>query len=148
MTWRQCIWRAGNHKKICNLIYSERHPIIPAFREYFRYPFDRECPNDYFAKIYAEDPCYILVIDPGNLSAAAIVDEFPFPPGAATSHFRMNGQTDDLPHINGATAFISRPVNFTFHFSLRTDSCVTCLHFARVVSKSSSIFEIQSVRYI
>ncbi len=51
-----------------------------AFRNDFHYPFERECPNYYFAKIYDEDPRYILVIDLGNLSAAVIVNEFQFSP--------------------------------------------------------------------
>lgn len=54
--------------------------VKTAFQDEFRYPFDRECPNDYFAKIYDEDLRYILVIDLGSLSAAAIINEFQFPP--------------------------------------------------------------------
>lgn len=54
--------------------------VKTAFQSEFCLPFDRECPNYYFAKIYDEDLRYILVIDLGNLSAAAIVNEFRFPP--------------------------------------------------------------------
>lgn len=49
-----------------------------AFQKDFHYPFERECPNYYFAKNYDEDPRYILVVDLGNLSAAAIINEFQF----------------------------------------------------------------------
>lgn len=51
-----------------------------SFQNDFHYPFERECPNYYFAKIYDEDPRYILVIDLGNLSTAVIVNEFQFAP--------------------------------------------------------------------
>lgn len=61
--------------------------VKAAFQDYFRYPFDRDCPNYYFAKIYAEDPRYILVIDLGNLSAAAIVNEFQFTPVSSDIQF-------------------------------------------------------------
>lgn len=54
--------------------------VKTVFQEHFRYPFNRECPNYYFAKIYDEDPRYTLVIDLGNLSAVAIVNDFQFTP--------------------------------------------------------------------
>lgn len=61
--------------------------VKTSFQDSFRYPFDRECPNYYFAKIYEEDPRYILVIDLGNLSAAVIINEFQFTPKGKNIEF-------------------------------------------------------------
>lgn len=69
--------------------------VKTAFQNNFRYTFDRDCPNYYFAKIYAEDPRYILVIDLGNLSAAAIVNEFQFPPKSSDIQF-SDGRTNRM----------------------------------------------------
>lgn len=54
--------------------------VTTAFQNEFQYPFDRECPNYFFAKLYDADPRYVLVIDLGNSCAAAIINEFRFPP--------------------------------------------------------------------
>lgn len=61
--------------------------VKASFEDYFRYPFDRECPNYYFARIYEDDSRYRLVIDLGNLSAVAVINEFQFPPKSGEIQF-------------------------------------------------------------
>ncbi len=61
--------------------------VKTAFENEFRYPFDRQCPNYYFAKLYDSDPRYILVIDLGNAGAAAMINEFQFPPKSGEIRF-------------------------------------------------------------
>lgn len=61
--------------------------VKASFQDYFRFPFERQCPNYYYAKIYDEDSRYRLIIDLGNLSAVAVINEFQFTPKSGEIEF-------------------------------------------------------------
>lgn len=82
--------------------------IKSAFQDYFRYPFDRECPNYYYAKIYDEDPRYTLVIDLGNQSAIAIINEFQFAPQSAAIRFADERTNRTLNWVIGKKIYAYR----------------------------------------
>lgn len=82
--------------------------VKTAFQDHFRYPFDRECPNYYFAKIYDEDPRYTLVIDLGNLSAVAIVNDFQFTPQNEEIRFADERTNRTLNWMVGKKMYVYR----------------------------------------
>lgn len=82
--------------------------VKTAFQEHFRYPFNRECPNYYFAKIYDEDPRYTLVIDLGNLSAVAIVNDFQFTPQNEEIRFADERTNRTLNWMVGKKMYVYR----------------------------------------
>lgn len=82
--------------------------VKTAFQNEFRLPFDRECPNYYFAKLYDADPRYLLVIDLANSSAAAIVNEFRFPPKDGNIRFADDRTNRTENWLVGKTCYIYR----------------------------------------
>lgn len=82
--------------------------VKTAFQDYFHYPFDHGCPNYYFARIYDEDPRFILVIDLGNHSAAAVINEFQFTPADDKIRFADERTNRTLNWVAGKKFYVYR----------------------------------------